>query len=69
MNYRIERAEEGTPAVDNYLAAGWEPFAVVSNPVLEEVVAFDRVLQSDYATGEHRHVGNVNVIYFRRCDA
>lgn len=59
--YRIEKAEEGTPAVDAYLAAGFEPFAVVSTPV--ECTRFNP------QTGpENAVIGYVNVIWFRRTD-
>lgn len=64
--YKIEKAEEGTPKVDDYLSSGWEPFAVVSDPVMEAVVAYDRERGYNRTTGEYRHVGSVNVIWFRR---
>ena len=58
--YRIEKAEEGTRQVDAFLAAGFEPFAVVSEPV---------------QIGQHYSGSNwvptfayVNVIWFRRND-
>ncbi len=34
--YLIEKAEEGMPQVDALLAAGFEPFAVVSEPVMQD---------------------------------
>ena len=65
--YRLESAEEGTPAVDAYLAAGFEPFAVVSTPVMEEVI--ERIAGLECRSGRYHCTGHVNVIWFRRRDA
>lgn len=64
--YRIEKAEEGTPEVDAFLAAGFEPFAVVSTPVEEPVT--ERIAGLQLNTGRASVVGHVNVIWFRRAD-
>lgn len=64
MTYRIEKAEEGTPEVDAYLTAGWEPFAVVSTPVEEPVM--ECIAGLWHNTGRMCVVGHVNVIWFRR---
>lgn len=63
--YRVEKAEEGTTAVDALLEAGWEPFAVVSTPV---EVGHEPVF-NEYGTvlGSRAIVlGYVTVIWFRR---
>lgn len=63
--YRVEKAEEGTTAVDALLEAGWEPFAVVSTPV---EVGHEPVFTEYGAVIGRRAivVGHVNVIWFRR---
>lgn len=63
--YRIEKAEEGTPEVDAFLAAGFEPFAVVSEPITQEntYVGSDGVTYPSHTWVE---IGHVNVIWFRR---
>lgn len=61
MTYRIEKAEEGTPAVDLFLADGWEPFAVVSEPRHTSVWSPEA---GGYVPGTY--LGHVNVIWFRR---
>ena len=63
--YTIEKAEEGTQAADAYLAAGFEPFAVVSTPVESGIVAHYDGNQS-YHGSVVLVSGYVNVIWFRR---
>ena len=61
--FRIEKAEEGSPEADAYLAYGWEPFAVVSTPVEETVT--ERIGGARFNTNRSRVLGHVNVIWFR----
>lgn len=59
--HHIEKAEEGTPQVDALLAAGWDPFAVVSTAI--EGQRFD-----DNYGPTMIVLGYVNMIWFRRVE-
>lgn len=61
--YRIESAEEGTPTVDTLLDAGYEPFSVVSTPVMEPIM--ERIGGIALRTDRDKVSGYVNVIWFR----
>lgn len=60
--FEITKAEEGTTALDALLAAGWEPFSVVSEPT-----QIGRYLEGQAGCQEWVPVyGYSNMIWLRR---